>query len=90
MKDVSLLFVQSMRFMRQVGGEEIWLGQLYGETHQSMQQFWNASPELSSPKLETAFGFQQPLAFFSKIAKLLRESFGASAGCSSLLTTGPK
>ena len=24
-------------------GEQIWLGELYGETKQSMQQFWNNS-----------------------------------------------
>lgn len=26
-----------------LAGEEIWLGELYGETKQSMQQFWNNS-----------------------------------------------
>lgn len=30
-----------------LAGEEIWLGELYGETKQSMQQFWNNSQLLS-------------------------------------------
>ena len=28
-------------------GEEIWLGELYTETRQSMQQFWNGSADLN-------------------------------------------
>ncbi|CAK9041934.1 unnamed protein product [Durusdinium trenchii] len=32
-------------------GEEIWLGELYGETHQSMQQFWNNSHGLKNTRV---------------------------------------
>ena len=36
-------------------GEEIWLGELYGETKQSMQQFWNNSRTLKALKPQISF-----------------------------------
>lgn len=40
-------------------GEEIWLGELYGETKQSMQQFWNNSddPKANEEKVTAARRF---------------------------------
>lgn len=47
-------------------GEEIWLGELYGETHQSMQQFWNNSDNVTANNLKV-----------QAARKMFEEKFGA-------------